>query len=112
MDERKRNSMVSYLRRRMSEVGIEIDDLAAAIAKDQIRQKTARYRSATGETWSGDGEMPQWLKQAISAGQSLEHFAVERAEPAMTETRPKFDWSRDPFSGSRLAATHPSHRIP
>lgn len=114
MDERKRDSMVAYLRRRMAEVGIEIDDLAAAIAEDQIRQKTARYRSATGEIWSGDGEMPQWLKQAISAGQSIEHFAVGRV--AQTETRPepdspsKVDWSQDPFAGSRLAAPQASHR--
>lgn len=110
MDERKRDSMVAYLRRRMAEVGIELDDLAAAIAEDQIRQKAARYRSATGETWSGDGEMPQWLKQATSAGQSMEHFAVERPALAMTETRPKVDWSQDPFAGSRLAAVQRSHR--
>ncbi|MEM5338017.1 H-NS family nucleoid-associated regulatory protein [Paraburkholderia azotifigens] len=110
MDERKRDSMVAYLRRRMAEVGIELDDLAAAIAEDQIRQKTARYRSATGETWSGDGEMPQWLKQAISAGQSLEHFAVARAVQREPETRSKVDWRQDPFAGSRLAAVQPSHR--
>ena len=110
MDERKRDSMVAYLRRRMAEVGIELDDLAAAIAEDQIKQKAARYRSATGETWSGDGELPQWLKQAISAGQSMEHFAVERAPSPVTGTHPKVDWSQDPFAGSRLAAVHPSHR--
>ncbi|MGT2476497.1 H-NS family nucleoid-associated regulatory protein [Paraburkholderia terrae] len=110
MDERKRDSMVAYLRRRMEEVGIELDDLAAAIAEDQLKQKNTRYRSATGETWSGDGEMPQWLKQAVSAGQSLEHFAVERPKRGMAETRPKVDWSQDPFAGSRLAATQPSHR--
>ncbi|ACC75794.1 H-NS family nucleoid-associated regulatory protein [Paraburkholderia phymatum] len=110
MDERKRDSMVAYLRRRMADVGIELDDLAAAIAEDEIKQKAARYRSATGDTWSGDGEMPQWLKQAISAGQSMEHFAVERPAPAMTETRPKADWSRDPFAGSRLAAVRRSDR--
>ncbi|PRX19154.1 DNA-binding protein H-NS [Paraburkholderia sp. BL18I3N2] len=110
MDERKRDSIVAYLRRRMSEVGIELDDLAAAIAEDHIHQKTARYRSATGEIWSGDGEMPQWLKQAISAGQSIEHFAIERAALAMTEPRPKVDWSQDPFAGSRLAAAQPTHR--
>ncbi|MBN3762336.1 H-NS family nucleoid-associated regulatory protein [Burkholderia sp. Ac-20365] len=110
MDERKRDSMVAYLRRRMAEVGIELDDLATAIGEDKIRQKTARYRSATGETWSGDGEMPQWLKQAISAGQSLEHFAVARAVQPEPETGSKVDWRQDPFAGSRLAAVQPSHR--
>ncbi|ACC73698.1 H-NS histone family protein [Paraburkholderia phymatum] len=110
MDERKRDSMVAYLRRRMAEVGIELDDLAAAIAEDQVRQKTARYRSATGETWSGDGEMPQWLKQAISAGQSMDHFAVALASQSVPETRSKVDWREDPFAGSRLAAAPTSHR--
>jgi len=114
MDERKRDSMVAYLRRRMAEVGIELDDLAAAIAEDQIRQKSARYRSATGEIWSGEGEMPQWLKQAISAGQSIDHFAVGRAAQKEQQTEPeapsKVDWSQDPFAGSRLAASQSAHR--
>ena len=65
MDERKRDSMIAYLRHRMEEHGIEPDDLASAIAGDQVRQKAARYQNATGDTWTGDGEMPQWLKQAI-----------------------------------------------
>ena len=112
MDERKRDSMVAYLRRRMSEVGIKPDDLAAAIAEDQVRQKTARYRSATGETWSGDGEMPQWLKQAMSAGQSLEHFAVARTAHSTPEAHSKIDWRDDPFGGSRLATIPASHRAP
>ncbi|WP_109482201.1 H-NS family nucleoid-associated regulatory protein [Paraburkholderia sp. C35] len=110
MDERKRDSIVAYIRRRMAEVGMELDDLAAAIAEDQIQQQTARFRSANGEIWSGDGEMPQWLKQAISAGQSLEHFAVGHEAVAKIEARPKVDWSQDPFAGSRLAAVQPSHR--
>ncbi|SDH23662.1 DNA-binding protein H-NS [Paraburkholderia steynii] len=54
--------------------------------------------------------MPQWLKQAVSAGQSLEHFAVERPALAMTESRPKVDWSQDPFAGGPLAAVQSSHR--
>jgi hypothetical protein len=45
------------------------------------------------------------IKQAISAGQSIEHFAIERAALAMTEPRPKVDWSQDPFAGSRHTAT-------
>ncbi|CAD6563122.1 H-NS family nucleoid-associated regulatory protein [Paraburkholderia sabiae] len=110
MDERKRDSMVAYLRRRMAEVGIELDDLAAAIAEDQIRQKAARYRSATGESWSGDGEMPLWLKQAISAGQTLDHFTVARQAQPESEPRSKVDWRQDPFAGSRLAAVQPLHR--
>ena len=46
-----------YLRRRLTEVGIELDDFATAIAEDQIKQKAARYRSAAREIWSSEGEM-------------------------------------------------------
>jgi DNA-binding protein H-NS len=79
MDERKRESMIAYLRRRMAQVGIKVGDLAAAIAEDRARPKSTRYRNASGETWDGKGDMPQWLKQSTSAGQSLAHFAVDKA---------------------------------
>ena len=106
MDERKRDSIIAYLRHRMAEFGIEPNDLAAAIAQDQLRQKAALYRSAAGDTWDGVGEMPQWLKQAAGAGQSLEHFAVGKTVPAPTGRTA--DWSSDPFSGTRLAKTNRS----
>ena len=109
MDERKRDSIVAYLRRRMSEVGIELEDLATAIAEDEIKQKSARYRSATGDTWSGNGEVPQWLAQAVSAGQSVEHFAVDAPSRITAAGHSNVDWSEDPFAGSRLAVTRPSH---
>ena len=106
MDERKRDSMIAYLRHRMEEYGIEPDDLASAIAGDQIRQKPARYQNATGDTWTGDGEMPQWLKQAISAGQRLEHFEMASASPMQDSQRKTIDWRDDPFAGSPLARQH------
>ena len=103
MDEQKRQSMIAYLRRKMTKVGIKVGDLAAAIAEDRARQKSARYRSAFGDAWDGKGEMPQWLKQATSAGQSLAHFAVEKTSTSASRLRPAIDWSRDPFAGTRLA---------
>jgi DNA-binding protein H-NS len=104
MDERKRDSMVAYLRRRMAQVGIKVGDLATALADDRMRQKSALYRSAFNEAWDGKGEMPQWLKQATSAGQSLEHFAVKRAAAAARRpTTTAADWRQDPFAGTRLA---------
>ena len=105
MGERKRDSIVAYLRRRMADVGIEIDDLAAALAEDELQKKSARYRSATGETWSGVGETPQWLKTATSAGQSMEHFAVsQQPQHSAESSRAGIDWRQDPFAGSRLAS--------
>jgi DNA-binding protein H-NS len=92
----------------MDDVGIRLEDVAAAIAEDEVERKNARYRSATGETWSGNGEMPQWLTQAVSAGQSVEHFADKPAQ-RVSAGRLKVDWREDPFAGSRLArAADPS----
>ncbi|WP_408520695.1 H-NS family nucleoid-associated regulatory protein [Paraburkholderia sediminicola] len=67
-----------------------------------------RYRSAFGHTWDGKGDMPQWLRQATSAGQSLAHFAVEKSSTSSSRGRPAIDWSRDPFAGMRLATVRPS----
>jgi hypothetical protein len=64
MDERKRDSMIVYLRHRMDDFGISPDDLASFLATPSLGADTGRYRSAGGDTWSGEGEMPQWLKQA------------------------------------------------
>ncbi|MHB9838352.1 H-NS family nucleoid-associated regulatory protein [Paraburkholderia terrae] len=110
MDERKRDSIIAYLRRNVTEVGIDIDDLAAALAEDEQHHKSARYRSATGDTWGGDGEMPPWLVQAVNAGQALEHFAVNHVSHSVASQRNKADWREDPFAGSRLATSQPQHR--
>jgi DNA-binding protein H-NS len=109
MDERKRESMVAYLRRRMEEFGIEPDDVAASIAEDQVRKRAARYRNASGDTWDGKGEMPQWLIQAMSAGQSLEHFAIQQAGENPQAGRSRVDWANDPFAGSPLAKVNSQH---
>ena len=108
MDEQKRQSMIAYLRRKMAKVGLKVGDVAAAIAEERARQKAARYRSAFGDTWDGKGDMPQWLRQATSAGQSLAHFAVEKSSTSTSRGRPTIDWSRDPFAGTRLATVRPS----
>jgi DNA-binding protein H-NS len=50
--------------------------------------------------------MPQWLKQAISAGQSIDHFELS-APPAPTpQPKKRVDWKNDPFAGSPLARSN------
>jgi DNA-binding protein H-NS len=104
VDERKRDSMVAYLRRRMDEFGITLEDLASSLARDESKLVESRYRSATGDTWDGTGEMPQWLRQAMSAGQSIGHFETAPASKVDTSTpKRQIDWRNDPFAGSPLA---------
>jgi len=39
-----------------------------------------RFRDANGHTWTGVGDVPDWLQRAVNAGQSIEHFRVQREE--------------------------------
>lgn len=107
MDERKRDSIVAYLRRRMAELGIEPDDVAASIAADQDRMQAAKYRDAIGNTWDGKGNAPRWVVQATSAGQALEHFAISAPVEPQSGKRADVDWRQDPFAGTRLATVRP-----
>ena len=34
------------------------------------------YMSADGQHWDGIGDMPDWLRRAVNAGQSIEHFRI------------------------------------
>lgn len=43
------------------------------------RQAKTHYRDENGHSWSGMGPQPRWLKEALSAGASLEQFAVQRS---------------------------------
>jgi DNA-binding protein H-NS len=37
----------------------------------------AKYRNtSTGDTWSGRGLQPKWLKAAIASGKKISDFAV------------------------------------
>ncbi len=58
--------------------GLTYADLAAAgcfLSRKKTVQKV-RYRSADGQAWDGEGDMPDWLRRAVNAGQSPEHFRV------------------------------------
>lgn len=103
MDERKRDSIVAYLRRRMAEFGIEPEDIASSIAADHERLRAVRFRDAFGNTWDGKGVAPQWVVQATSAGQSLDHFATDLAATREPGKPAGADWRNDPFAGTRLA---------
>lgn len=42
----------------------------------------AAYQDESGNTWSGRGPRPQWLKAALASGKSLEDFAVGKRRTA------------------------------
>ncbi|MGY6126054.1 hypothetical protein ACW9YV_11305 [Paraburkholderia strydomiana] len=51
--------------------------------------------------------MPKWLQQAVSAGQSIEHLAINQLSENARGELHRIDRSQDPFAGSRLATAQP-----
>lgn len=40
------------------------------------RASSTLYRNAEGKTWGGRGPRPQWLRDALAEGKTLEEFKV------------------------------------
>jgi DNA-binding protein H-NS len=63
----------------MAEHGLTAADISAKSAspKRSGGKVPPKYRNAsTGDTWSGRGLQPKWLKQALASGAKLGDFAV------------------------------------
>jgi DNA-binding protein H-NS len=77
-----RSDAIAQIKALMADHGLSVADLAGkAVAKKSSQAKgttvAAKYRNQeTGETWSGRGLKPKWLKAQIEAGKMVEDFAV------------------------------------
>ncbi|WP_429303824.1 H-NS family nucleoid-associated regulatory protein [Paraburkholderia sp. GAS199] len=79
-DTETRERLILWIRKRMDECGITLAALERAMEEEieQARHLT-RYQDASGNCWSGEGSLPEWLRRAVAAGQSIEHFRSESA---------------------------------
>jgi DNA-binding protein H-NS len=74
----ERQNAIAQIRSLMDEYGLSAADLSSRATKKSPGAKVpAKFRNkATGETWSGRGLQPRWLKAAIASGSKLSDFAV------------------------------------
>ena len=82
----ERADAIARVRALMSEHGLSLADLSGKASTPKAASpkagKTggkvaAKYRNAaTGDSWSGRGLQPKWLKAALAAGRKIEEFAV------------------------------------
>lgn len=75
----ERAGAVAQVRALMAEHGLTLADLSSksAATKRSGSKVAAKYRdAATGDTWSGRGLQPKWLKQALASGRKIEDFAL------------------------------------
>ncbi len=77
---RERADAIAKVRSLMAEYGLTLADLggrAAPAAKPAGAKVAPKYRdAASGETWSGRGLQPNWLKAALAAGRRLDEFKL------------------------------------
>lgn len=77
-----RTDAIARIRALMDEYGLSAADLAGRSSKGKSAKSkggkvAAKYRnSSTGETWSGRGLQPRWLKAALAAGRKLDEFTL------------------------------------
>ena len=80
----ERGDAVNKVRALMAEYGLSVSDLGNRSGgakpkktKSSGNKVAAKYRNAsTGESWSGRGLQPRWLKAALASGKKLSDFAV------------------------------------
>ena len=80
----ERSSAIAKVRALMAEHGLTAADVAgkagavrAAAGPKAGGKVAAKFRNAaTGESWSGRGLQPKWLKSALAGGAKLEDFAL------------------------------------
>jgi DNA-binding protein H-NS len=75
----ERQKAIAQVKSLMAEYGLTAADLSARPAKAARggAKVAAKYRNkATGETWSGRGLQPRWLKAALAAGKKIGDFAI------------------------------------
>lgn len=75
-----RGAAIAQIRALMAEHGLTAADVSGKVSsprKSTGKKVAAKYRNkATGESWSGRGLQPRWLKAALAAGKKLSDFAV------------------------------------
>lgn len=80
----ERAGVIEELRKKIAEYGLTAADLklTARVGKRAAGvvaiKGAAKYRSPTGETWSGGrGRKPRWITEALAAGKSLSDFEIK-----------------------------------
>ena len=75
----ERADAVAKIRALMADHGLTLADLApkSSSAKRSGAKVAPKYRDAdTGNTWSGRGLQPTWLRQALASGRTIDDFAL------------------------------------
>ncbi|HEY9237240.1 MAG TPA: H-NS histone family protein [Burkholderiaceae bacterium] len=82
--EKTRSDAIAQVRALMDEHRLSLSDISSRTVTKTRTGKSgkggkvaAKFRdAATGDTWSGRGLQPKWLKAALAGGRKLDDFVV------------------------------------
>lgn len=77
----ERAEAIRWIQDQMADYGLTMEELEAAGCFDPPSPPpppppAVCYRNAAGQSWDGQGDMPDWLQRAVNAGQSKEFYRV------------------------------------
>jgi len=110
--------VIDRMRKEIAKYGLTPDQLfgevksrgarAAKPAKKASKARVAKYADGSGNTWGGMGKRPEWLRQALEAGKSLEEFLIGGDKPKAASSRraskPAAKAKRKPAAAVKAAA--------
>ena len=84
MQREERSGSIAKVRALMAEFGLTAADISgkapggrvSGAAKPKGKVAAKYHNAATGDSWSGRGLQPRWLKAALAAGAKVTDFAV------------------------------------
>jgi DNA-binding protein H-NS len=83
-----RNAVIEEMRGKLEQMGIEPDQITVSFGRRRrARRDTGgtlpvKYKSPGGETWSGRGNVPNWLTALEEQGYNREEVRVDEEESA------------------------------
>jgi DNA-binding protein H-NS len=75
-----KTALLEEVRGKASELGLTLNDVfPTRRARKSKRSVSVKYRSPDGETWSGRGHAPLWLRQLELQGHNREEYKVSES---------------------------------
>ncbi|MEM5432591.1 conserved protein of unknown function (plasmid) [Cupriavidus taiwanensis] len=79
----ERATAIRWIQEQMADYDLTMEELTAAGCFDPPpppppppAPPMVCYRNAAGQSWDGTGEMPDWLRRAVNAGQSKKFYRI------------------------------------
>lgn len=71
--------LLKEFKAKAKEQGLTLDDiLGKKTTKKQIVKAEPKYKNEDGATWSGRGQKPKWLADALESGKKIEDFLIKK----------------------------------